>query len=214
MKKVILLIVGIFLLSFIAPKQANVLIIGDSISIGYFPYVKKVLGDRANVIHNPGNAGNTGLGLEKLNEWLGTTKWDIIHFNWGLHDLCYRSPQSKVQGNRDKINGKITYTPEEYGKNLEELVVRLKKTGARLIFATTTYVPEGEAGRFAKDVKIYNEVALKIMKRHNILVNDLGEGSQVIHEKYGLPDGNVHYTAKGSELLAEPVVKYITKNLQ
>jgi hypothetical protein len=59
----------------------NVLIIGDSISIGYFPVVKELLEGKAVVVHNPGNAQHTRFGLEKLDEWLGQTKWDVIHFN-------------------------------------------------------------------------------------------------------------------------------------
>ena len=213
MKKIILLIFGIGTLSFVSPKRANVLIIGDSISIGYTPFVQKALIDKANIIHNPGNASNIKNGLEQVEKWLGNTNWDIIHFNWGLHDLRYSNPESTVYGNRDKINGKVTCTPEEYGKNLEELVLRLKKTGAILIFATTTYVPEGETRRLVNDDKRYNEVAVKIMKKHNIQVNYLNKISKKIHAKEALAEGNVHYTKKGYELLAKPVIKIITKNL-
>ena len=201
------------LVAFKADKLPNVMIIGDSISIGYTPFVKEALKGKANVVHNKGNAQHTGTGLEKLDEWLGDTKWDVIHFNWGLWDLCYRSKQSKVYGNRDKINGKITFSPEEYGKNLEELVVRLKKTGAKLIFATTSYVPEGEAGRKVGDDKVYNRVALKIMKRHQIQVNDLNKLSKKVHKEHKKADGDVHYTPNGSRLLAQPVIKYIILNL-
>ncbi|MEX5491452.1 hypothetical protein ABFV43_21925, partial [Pseudomonas fulva] len=84
------------------------------------------------------------IGLEKIDKWLAAEKkWDVIHFNWGLWDLCYRNPTSKNQGNRDKVNGKILSTPEEYEKDLEKLVARLKTTGAKLIWANTTVVPEG-----------------------------------------------------------------------
>jgi len=110
------------------PKMKKILIIGDSISIGYTPFVKEALDGRAIVSHNPGNAQHTGTGLEKLDERLGNEKWDIIQFNWGLWNLCYRSQESKVQGNRDKINGTITYSGEEYQQNLRKLVKKLKTT--------------------------------------------------------------------------------------
>ncbi len=116
----------------------QVLIIGDSISIGYTPHVKQMLLAEANVVHNKGNAGPTENGLKNIDEWIGTTKWDAIHFNWGLHDLCYRHPDSKTQGRRDKINGTISTSLDQYEKNLEILVQRLKKTGAALIWASTT----------------------------------------------------------------------------
>ena len=76
------------------PNLPNVLIIGDSISLGYTGVVSAKLAGKANVIHNPGNAQGTKLGVEKLQEWLGDTKWDVIHFNWGLHDLKHVKPET------------------------------------------------------------------------------------------------------------------------
>jgi acyl-CoA thioesterase-1 len=69
------------------PKLPRVLLIGDSISIGYTLEVRKLLAGKANVHRNPGNGGPTINGLARLDEWLGTSRWDVIHFNWGLHDL-------------------------------------------------------------------------------------------------------------------------------
>jgi lysophospholipase L1-like esterase len=214
MKKRLLFFIVITLVAFKGEELPNVLIIGDSISIGYTPYVQEALEGRANVVHNEGNAQHTGTGLLKLDEWLGNTRWDVIHFNWGLWDLCYRSEQSKVYGNRDKINGNVTFTPEEYEKNLEQLVMRLKQTHAKLIFATTTYVPKGEAGRFFGDDKRYNKVAVRIMKKHNIQINKLNAGSRKIHKKYKKEDGDVHFTSEGYELLARQVARKILKNVQ
>ena len=85
--------------------QPNVLIIGDSISWGYTPAVVQMMQQEANVRHNAGNAQHTAAGLRKLDVWLGDTKWDVIHFNWGLWDLCYRHPESTEQGKRDKVRG-------------------------------------------------------------------------------------------------------------
>lgn len=213
MKRTGLLLIAAFLFSFSPEQLPNVLIIGDSISIGYTPFVVEDLQKEARVVHNSGNAGDTGIGLENINEWLGNTEWDIIHFNWGLWDLCYRSPQSEVYGNRDKINGTVTFTPEEYGENLEKLVVLLKKTGAKLIFATTTTVPPGEAGRFVEDDNRYNKVALKIMKKYDVQVNRLNSISKQIHKEHAKAKDDVHYTEKGYKLLAKPVIKAIRKNL-
>ncbi len=197
-----------------AKQLPRVLIIGDSISLGYTPFVKKELKGKALVAHNAGNAGDTGRGLEHLDAWLGEEHWDAIHFNWGLWDLCYRGSSSKVYGNRDKVHGKVTFTPEEYSRNLERLVLRLKKTGAVLIFATTTYVPEGEAGRFAGDDKRYNEAAVKIMKKHEVHINPLNSISEKIHKEHASGTGDVHYTAEGYRLLSEPVVKSIGRHLK
>jgi len=72
----------------------NVLIIGDSVSIGYTKPVMELLKGKANVQRVPVNCGNTKTALTGLDKWLGDIHWDIISFNWGLHDLCYRSPDS------------------------------------------------------------------------------------------------------------------------
>jgi hypothetical protein len=102
-------------------KLPRVLIIGDSISIGYTKPTQKLLKGKADVRRISGNGGHTGRGIENLDKWLGEEKWDVIHFNWGLWDLAYRPGESKVRG-LDKKNGKQTWSPEEYDKNLRELV--------------------------------------------------------------------------------------------
>ena len=183
--KVILILVVIGIISCQHDKP-KILIIGDSVSIGYTPFVTEKLRDIADVSHNPGNAQHTGTGLDNIETWIGGNDWDIIQFNWGLWDLCYRNPDSKVQGHRDKKNGTITYSIHEYASNLDSIITILKtKTDAKLIFVTTTYVPENEAGRFQNDAIRYNEAAKKIMKKHSIIVNDIYEQSIPIHKNFG-----------------------------
>ncbi|MEO9475975.1 MAG: SGNH/GDSL hydrolase family protein [Cyclobacteriaceae bacterium] len=197
------------------PTLPKVLIIGDSISNGYTPYVMKNLEGIAEVAHNPGNAKHTGNGLEHIKDWIGETGWDIIQFNWGLWDLCYRHPESQVQGQRDKVNGTITYSLEDYKSNLDSLVRLIKKySDAELIFVTTTYVPNEEAGRFSKDVQRYNDAAKQVMKAHNVAVNDIYKKSKPIHRKYGKGDDDVHYTQQGYEQLGKPIFKYLKKSLK
>src|SRR2546423_11384575 len=69
------------------PGLARVLLIGDSISIGYTATVRKELAGKANVHRIPENGADTANGLKKIDDWLGDGRWDVIHFNWGLHDL-------------------------------------------------------------------------------------------------------------------------------
>ena len=71
------------------PGLPRVLVIGDSISIGYTLGVRALLRGKANVHRPAENCRHTDIGLEKLEEWLGDQPWDVIHFNWGLHDLKY-----------------------------------------------------------------------------------------------------------------------------
>jgi hypothetical protein len=62
------------------PRLPSVLIIGDSISISYTLPVRQRLEGIANVIHPVANCESTLTILEKLDRWLGQTKWAVIHF--------------------------------------------------------------------------------------------------------------------------------------
>lgn len=187
----------------------KVLIIGDSISGGYTPRVAELLKGKAVVRHNPGNAQHTGTGIEKLDAWIGDTDWDVIHFNWGLWDLCYRHPESKVQGRRDKVRGTLTTPIDVYEKNLDQLVTRLKMTGAALIWAHTTVVPEGEAGRKLGDDAKYNAAATRVMKKHGVPVNDLHALTSEFGPELFSKPGDVHYNAKGYDKIARQVASAI-----
>lgn len=196
------------------PQQGlpNVLILGDSISIGYTPVVRELLKGKANVQRPEDNCGNTEKGLQTLDQWLGETKWDVIHFNWGLHDLCYRdfgNPALKARSYRDKVNGRIAVPIDVYERNLETLVQRLKATGATLIWASTTVVPKGEVGRVVGDDVRYNEAAARVMRRHNITINDLYALTRGFAPNLFRGPGNVHYTPEGSQLIGRQVATEI-----
>lgn len=187
----------------------KVLIIGDSISIGYTPRVVDLLEGKVLVKHNPGNAQHTGTGLQKLDDWIGETDWDVIHFNWGLWDLCYRHPESKVQGRRDKVRGTLTTSIDAYEKNLDQLVARLAKTNAALIWASTTVVPEGEAGRKLGDDERYNAAAARVMEKHGIPINDLHALTKEFGPELFSGPGNVHFTGEGYDKIARQVAAAI-----
>lgn len=203
------------------PKLPNVLIIGDSISIGYTRAVRERLKKQANVYRpmqedgkRPINCGETRMGLNNLASWLGEQRWDVIHFNWGLWDLCYRSPQSKNQGNRDKVNGKLSVSLAEYRENLDRLVVQLKATGAKLIWASSTIVPEDEAGRFVGDDVKYNQAAAEVMAKHEVTIDDLYAVTAAFSGRHFIRLGDVHYTPRGYEELADAVSRSISAVLQ
>lgn len=178
-------------------KIRQLLVIGDSISIGYTPYLEKALVPAVVVVHNPGNGGSTVRGVENLDQWLDNKDWDLILFNFGLHDLVYKDQDNKY----DVTNGKQAVSQEEYRKNLGIIVSRLKKTNAKLFFVTTTVVPENSPGRKVEDPARYNDVAKELMKTAGIPVIDLYKASQAIHPAQSKP-GNVHYTPEGYEQLA------------
>ena len=196
-----------------AKDLPKALLIGDSISIGYTPHVVATLKGKVDVTHHRGNAQHTGTGLKMLDRWIGETQWDVIHFNWGLWDLCYRHPQSKEQGRRDKKRGTLTTSLEQYEKNLDQLAVRLKKTKAKLIWAHNTTVPEGEAGRKVGDDDKYNEVAARVMKKHGIEINELNALTDSFPAELFTAPGNVHFKTEGSKKLGQAVAEKITKAL-
>ena len=194
-------------------EQPRVLLIGDSISIGYTPFVKKMFQGRADVRRIPGNGEHTGTGLLKIDQWLGEESWDVIHFNWGLWDLCYRHPESKNQGRRDKEKGAVTNPLDVFEVNLERLVIRLKKTKAKLVWANTTYVPKGELGRIFGDELKYNQAAARVMEKHGVMTNDLRALTASFSPDLFVAPGDVHYVQEGSRRLGSQVVDTIEKLL-
>lgn len=184
------------------PALPRVLLIGDSISIGYTVPVRELLRGKANVLRIPVNGGPTPKGLAMLGEWLGGGKWDVVHFNWGLHDI------KRVRGGKTDLRADWQVDPETYRANLETLAGMLKDSGARLIWAATTPVPEGAAGRVKGDEVRANAIAAGVMEKLGITVNDLhGHVLPVLGENQR--PANVHFTAAGSAFLAEKVAAAI-----
>ncbi|MBL9214241.1 MAG: SGNH/GDSL hydrolase family protein [Opitutaceae bacterium] len=192
------------------PRFPRVLLIGDSISEGYTLLVRARLKGRANVHRPPQNCGSTLRGLERLDAWLGTGHWDVIHFNFGLHDMKY----TNEGGYRVTLeNGKQVSTLPQYEKNLREIVRRLQGTGAKLIFATTTPVPAGCFGFTENDEVRYNEVAARVMKENAIAVDDLW--SFVKPRQASIQNlRDVHYSESGYEQIADIVATSIADNLR
>lgn len=185
------------------PRLPRVLLLGDSISIGYTLPVRAALKDRANVHRPPTNCSSTGYGLQNLDAWLGSGRWDVIHFNFGLHDA-----KLPPEGGRHA-------PPDVYASNLRAIVRRLQATGAKLVWATTTPVPNGgnlAPNRRFGDIAHYNAIAARIMREEGVAINDLSAAITPVVERVGRPN-DVHFTEAGSELLAKEVVAAILLQL-
>ena len=200
-------------------SKTRVLILGDSISIGYTPLVRKLMPET--FIVRPmktarvnENCQGTNNGIKNIDKWLaiGGGNWDVIHFNFGLHDLKHVQPDSGKNSNDP--NHPQQANPQQYAKQLEEITVKLKATGAKLIFATTTPIPEGgvKPHRALDAPAKYNSIAKEIMKRHGIEVNDL---NAVVagREAELMRPANVHFKPAGSQILAERVANSINSVL-
>ena len=179
------------------PALPRVLLIGDSISIGYTLPTRALLAGKANVHRPATNCGNTTRCLRCIDEWLGNEHWDVIHFNFGIHDI--KCPK------RDGVNK----TPvDQYKKNLQQIVARLKKTGATLIWCSTTQSPEPVCGAPAEDFVTYNAAAKEVMEENGIQINDLYAFSLPRLKEIQIPV-NSHFHAKGSKVLAGQVAASI-----
>jgi len=170
------------------PKLPRVLLIGDSISRGYTLPTRHALAGKVNLHRIPCISTRTAKGLGQLDGWLGKSKWDVIHFNFGIHD-------------------RKTF-PETYAVNLEKIVLRLKQTGAKLVWASSTPAPE--TGQYAGDAAIVklNEIAAGIMKKHNIPIDDLYGFAKPRLAEIQIP-GDCHFKEEKYELFGQQVAKSI-----
>ncbi len=201
------------------PDLPNVLILGDSISIGYTPQLRQELQGKANVYRpisangeRPENCDGTTKGIIAIDRWLEGHDWDVIHFNFGLHDLKHvrEAGGSKVSNSMDDPR---QADPETYRKNLREIVKRLKATDAKLIYATTTGYPAGVSpARLPADAKIYNDIAIEIMDANDIEIDDLHALCQNRLDELQLPK-NVHFNEQGQTVQAQQVAKVIERAL-
>lgn len=180
------------------PTLPRVLLIGDSVSRGYTQAVRTALAGEANVHRAPANCGPTASGLKNIDAWLasapGDTKWDVIHFNFGIHDR--NTPVA------------------DYASRLERLVERLEKTGAKLVWATTTPIPDAPAqNQTAASIVERNAAAAAIMEKHGVAVDDLFAFITPRLAEAQLPN-DVHFKAEGYDLLGRQVAESIRAALK
>ncbi|MDA0709257.1 MAG: SGNH/GDSL hydrolase family protein [bacterium] len=176
------------------PKLPRVLLIGDSISRGYTLPVRNALEGKANVHRAPANCGPTAMGLEKIDLWLGDGAWDVIHFNFGIHDR--NTPVA------------------DYIGRLEQLVVRMKKTGATLVWASSTPIPDiPEQNYAAASIVRLNQAAENIMQGHGIGMDDLFS-AVTPHLGELQNDQDVHFKGEGYDFLGRHVAASIEAALK
>jgi lysophospholipase L1-like esterase len=177
----------------------RVLLIGDSISRGYYPVVEKALAGKACVARLSSSAALPSPEfLAEIKMVLSQYKFDVIHFNNGLHGW--------------------DYSEAEYQAALPELVKAIRESApqARLIWATTTPVRvKGDVKKLearTERVKARNEIAAALMAKEKIPVDDLF-GVVIDHPEYQAQDG-VHYNAKGYAALGGAVAKKVEDALK
>ena len=169
----LLLMLGINVLA--ADPLPRVLVLGDSFYQNLTNSAVKEFKDRAQVVY--ANPGDSSYALAHLDELLGEDKWSVIHFSFGIADMCYKHPHLKdVRALSKAAGGVRVSSPELYEKNLDELVRRLKATGAKIIWASSI-PPVSPGGGFinydpGSEVE-YNRIAAKVMAAQSVTVNDM-----------------------------------------
>ncbi|GIX05800.1 MAG: hypothetical protein KatS3mg115_0203 [Candidatus Poribacteria bacterium] len=182
----------------------RVLLVGDSIRIGYAPLVRTALANRAEVFEIPENGGDSRNVRSKLAEWLeladGPTL-TVVHLNCGLHDIKRPFGSSECQ-----------QPLSAYRKNLKAILQELReRTSAQPIWASTTPVLEARHrarkgfDRLLADVQRYNAAAAEIMNSAGVPINDLYEVVLQAGVERCIGEDGVHMTPFGNRILAEAV---------
>lgn len=187
----------------------NVLLIGDSIRMGYDKTVRMALEGRANVVFPEENCQFAMYVFRYLHEWfsgIDGKDFDVVHWNAGLHDVL-------------RLFGEEPSTPIEiYEYYIERICQRIKKLcpKAKVIFATSTSVISekmtADFKRYNEDIEKYNMAAVRIVKEYGFEINDLYSLSKTLPEE-AHSDAVHYYTDLGTEVFSKQVLGYVTKAL-
>ena len=186
----------------------KVLLLGDSVGIGYRKYVKFAFENAAEVYFPNDNCRFSAFIVRFLDIWKGTLSLsdvDMVYFNAGLWDVAIMD------------DGKPTISKEEYRKNISRLcdIIKILFPSAKIVFATTTPVLEegvGEFKRFNKDIEEYNAIAVEEVKNKGGEIDDLYSTVKEFPKEY-YSDSTYLYTKKATEILTKQVVATIEKTL-
>lgn len=195
-----------------------VILIGDSIRVGYQAGVTKALAGKAVVWSPSENCKSSEYTRENLTKWLDGRRPTLVHINVGLHDLVFTAPDKNF------------VSAEMYRENIAAIAKELGQIpGVRIIWATTTPVRDEllKAARSAKtkdarrvawrenqQVLRYNDALRQALHSPGIVLNDL---YSVVHQQNDpdlyIEDG-VHFSIYGREFLSAAVAKSIAAELE
>lgn len=192
----------------------KVLLLGDSIRMGYQNDVKEILSGEYEVICPEDNGRFAAYTLWQANQMF---KWnpdiELVHFNNGYWDMNIEAPMTEA-----------IHPVEEYVSFLRRIVTLCRQCGAKVVFATTVPILEaGAAGdntgvegtiNYSNEwVKEYNAAAVETMKALDVPVNDLYALCMEDDRRYKCED-LLHLSAEGSRRCAEQVADYVREYAQ
>jgi lysophospholipase L1-like esterase len=185
----------------------RIILIGDSIRMGYQETVRTECEDWAEVWGPEQNGGTSENVLTHLGEWALTRHADVLHINCGLHDL------------RKDFGQEVAAVPlSRYADNVRTILTRVKtETDLTVVWALTTPINQEwhhknkGFDRFEMDVVDYNAVAADIARELGIAVNDLfATVTSAGRDDLLLPDG-VHFKPEGYALLGKGVADCVRR---
>ena len=188
----------------------KVLLLGDSIRIGYDKYVKMAFDGVLDVRFPKENCAFSTYNICFLSEWKKRIGFDdhvdLVHFNVGLWDSL------------EFENGDLFIDIEMYKENIERIlnIIKILFPKAKIIFATSTPVIESHFVNYKrknKNVVKYNKAATEIVKKQGGEINDLYSLVIGVPESY-YSDSTHLYTKEGTKILTRQVCRCIEKTLE
>lgn len=187
--------------------MADVVLIGDSIRMGYEAVVRRELVG-VDVWTPEQNGGDSRRVRENVDAWSSVHHPKVVHVNCGLHDL-----------KKDFETGTPQVPLAEYRENVTAIVKALTQLDTTVIWALTTPVNETwhhetkGFDRLEADVIAYNEVAKEICLTSGVLINDLyAVVMKAGRDSLLKPDG-VHFGEAGCDLLGKAVADSVGAKL-
>lgn len=185
----------------------KIVLIGDSIRMGYCEHVKNALSDVAEVYYPPENCRYAVNVLRFMGEWKSKGNWpsdiDMVHFNAGLWDVL------RVH------DGEMLSTYEYYKYTIERVGKLMRKLfpTAKLVFATSTAIVEmPNRKRFNKDIEEFNAAAVEVLSPLGIEINDLYAITKDIAPECRSDETHFNNDA-GRAFVGGAVVNYISSSL-
>ncbi|MCP3975446.1 MAG: SGNH/GDSL hydrolase family protein [bacterium] len=187
--------------------QPDIVLVGDSIRLGYEPHVIRKLPGR-HVWGPQENCESTRFLLQNI-ETLVLSRLSspaIVHLNAGAHDLR-RWPAADYS---------VQVELDEYASNLVSIVGRLlaRESVVDVVLATTTPVIDEHhyVGRWGRrlnvDVIAYNEQLTAVAAEHQLVVNDLYSAVDNCGFEAISTDG-IHLTEPGAEHVGSEVATFL-----
>ncbi len=168
-------------------SRPDILVIGDSISLGYTPVLEALFGEDKQVIHNECNAKHSFEGVLRIDHWLDSReRFEVITFNHGIWDSLLS----------------VSTTDSEYAENLREIGLKVMEKTDRPVFVLTTEILPGTPKFDPQRVAELNNVAELVMADLGIPVIDLYTLSTMHRDKHINPT-DVHYNGEGYWIFGE-----------